>query len=123
MTENWIYSFDVESEVSSLEISNFKVELPGVLKISAPLKTLLSFALFVAVIVGLKLKMLICDVLESPATKSRLVVALLWMEEIVAVPLLIQIAFYMAALNMSDPASAYLGKHELSWGEECMAQR
>lgn len=110
MTDLWINYFESESQVSLINISNFKVELPMVLKISPTLKTWLSVALFVTVVAGLKLKMSICDVLSSPATKSRLVVTLLWMEEIIAVPLFIQISFYMVALNMSKPLSDYLGK-------------
>ena len=107
MAENWIYTIANENLV---DISKFEVELPALLKMSPASKIFLSVALFVTVVAGLRLKKSICDVLASPATKSRVVVALQWMEELIAVPLLIQITFYLAAINMSEPVSGYLGK-------------
>ena len=113
MAENWIYSFNFGADGTAFDISSFEVELPAILKLSPASKIFLSVALCVIVVSGLKLKKSICDVLASPASKSVLVVALQWMEELIAVPLFIQIVFYVIAINMSEPTSRYLGKFTL----------
>jgi len=96
--------------LTTIQLDDFRPELPLILNIPTSQKLLLSLMLTVTLFVGLSLRCCIISFIGSGESKLCSINILLLLEQVNALPLMLQIIFSTTALNLNSPLSKFLGR-------------